>query len=51
MSIAQCTHLLQTAGEAAGHALEGPADGDHFLAEVIQDANGERAQRAAALSR
>lgn len=51
MRIAQCTHLLQTAREEAGHALEGAADRDHFLSEVVQDADGEGSQRAAALPR
>ena len=42
-------YLLQAAGEAAGHALEGPADGDDLVAVVVEHADGEGAQRAAAL--
>lgn len=37
----QHPHLLETAWEEAGHALEGPVDCDDFLAEVIQDTDGE----------
>ena len=43
------SNLLQAAGEAAGHALEGPADGDDLVAVVVEHADGEGAQRAAAL--
>lgn len=44
------THLLQTAGEAAGHALERPVDGDDLLSVVVQDVDGEGPHGAAALT-
>lgn len=42
-------HLLQAAGEEAGRALEGAGDGDDLVAEVVEHADGERAERATAL--
>ena len=42
-------YLLQAAGEAAGHALEWPADVDDLVAVVVEHADGEGAQRSAAL--
>lgn len=42
-------HLLQTAGEQAGHAVERPGHGDDLLAVVVQDVDGEGAHGAAAL--
>lgn len=45
-----CIYLLQTAWEATGLALEWSCNGDHFLAVIIEYTDGERAQRATALS-
>lgn len=42
--------LLQTAREEAGHALQWTVDRDHFLSKVVEDADGEGAQWAAALA-
>lgn len=49
LSRAGSSHLLEAAGEEAGHALEGPGDGDHLLAEVVQDVDAEGPQGPAAL--
>lgn len=47
--ISDSAHLLQTTREEARHALEWSGDGDDLLSEVVEDVDGEGAQRATAL--
>lgn len=42
---------MQTAWKATGHAFQWTVDCDDFLSKVIDDTDGERSQRAAALTR
>lgn len=42
---------MQTAWKETGHAFQWTVDCDDFLSKVIKDTDGERSQRAAALTR